>query len=84
MPAPIRRFGDKGWLVLLGGGEFSFGETREADERWISKMGEGAVGFIPTASGSTDYAANFELYLKEAFGREMSLIPIYRSRDARR
>ena len=84
MPGPMRRIGDQGWLGLLGGGEFSFGETREADGRWISKVGDGAVGFLPTASGSTDYAANFALYLKQSFGREMSLIPIYRSRDARR
>lgn len=84
MPGSIQRTGDQGWLVLLGGGEFSFGETLEADERWISKLGEGPIGFLPTASGSIDYAANFELYLKENFGREMTLIPVYRARDARR
>ena len=84
MSGSIRRIGDQGWLVLIGGGEFSFGETLEADERWISKLGEGPIGFLPTASGSTDYAANFSLYLKESFGREMTLIPVYRARDARR
>jgi cyanophycinase-like exopeptidase len=84
MSGSIRRIGDQGWLVLIGGGEFSFGETLEADERWISKLGEGPIGFLPTASGSTDYAENFSLYLKESFGREMTLIPVYRARDARR
>jgi cyanophycinase-like exopeptidase len=84
MPDSIQRIGNQGWLVLLGGGEFSFGETLEADERWISKLGEGSIGFLPTASGSTDYATNFAVYLKESFGREMTVIPIYRARDARR
>ncbi|MGB5161612.1 MAG: Type 1 glutamine amidotransferase-like domain-containing protein [Thermoanaerobaculia bacterium] len=84
MPGSIKRIGDQGWLALLGGGEFSFGETLDTDERWISKLDEGPIGFLPTASGSTDYAANFSLYLKESFGREATLIPIYRARDARR
>lgn len=84
MPGPVRRIGDQGWLVLLGGGEFSFGETLEADERWISKLGEGPIGFLPTASGSADYGENLARYMEEGFGREVSLIPIYRARDARR
>ncbi len=84
MLGPIRRVGDQGWLVLLGGGEFSFGETLAADEKWVSKLGEGPIGFLPTASGSVDYGANLSLYLKEGLGRELATIPIYRSRDARR
>lgn len=84
MSSAIQRVGDQGWLVLLGGGEFSFGETLAIDEMWISKLGEGPVGFLPAASGSADYATNFSLYLTERFGRESSLIPIYRARDARR
>ena len=27
-----------GWLALLGGGEFTFGETEEADRVWLEKM----------------------------------------------
>ncbi|NHZ73201.1 MAG: type 1 glutamine amidotransferase-like domain-containing protein [Nitrospirae bacterium] len=84
MSGSIQRIGDQGWLVLLGGGEFSFGETLELDKIWVSKLAEGPVGFLPTASGSTDYAANFSLYMQESFGREVTRIPIYRPRDARR
>jgi cyanophycinase-like exopeptidase len=84
MPGSIQRIGDQGWLALLGGGEFSFGETLETDGMWVSKLDEGPVGFLPTASGSSDYAANFSDYLKESFGRESVLIPVYRARDARR
>jgi len=84
MAGAIQRIGDQGWLALLGGGEFSFGETLEVDRMWVSKLGEGPVGFLPTASGSTDYSANFSLYLEESFQRESILLPIYRARDARR
>ena len=74
----------KGWLALLGGGEFSFGETDEADQAWIERMPPGPVGFVPAASGSNDYPRHFAEYLKEEFDREMEIIPIYRERDARR
>jgi cyanophycinase len=80
----LNRSVDRGWLVLLGGGEFSFGETLAADEMWIAKLAEGPVGFLPAASGSADYGSNYAKYLEEAFNREVSVIPIYRSRDARR
>lgn len=73
-----------GWLALLGGGEFSFGETEDADQAWIEKTPPGPVGFIPAASGSNDYPRHFAEYLKEAFDREVEIIPIYRERDARR
>jgi len=73
-----------GWLALLGGGEFSFGETAEADSAWLAKVGEGAVGFVPTASGSVDYAQHFATYLDESFDRASEVIPVYRPRDARR
>jgi hypothetical protein len=73
-----------GWLALLGGGEFSFGETLEADRAWLEKAGEGPIGFVPAASGSEDYARHFAGYLESAFGRRLELIPIYRARDARR
>lgn len=80
----IERIAGEGWLALLGGGEFSFGETFEADETWLAKAGPGPVGFIPAASGSDDYARHFAEYLKEDLQREMEVIPIYRGRDGRR
>jgi cyanophycinase-like exopeptidase len=75
---------DSGWLALLGGGEFSFGETEEADQAWIERAPPGPVGFIPAASGSNDYPRHFAAYLKEELDREVEIIPIYRERDARR
>src|SRR3982750_3604606 len=74
----------RGWLALLGGGEFSFGETEEADQAWIEHTPPGPVGFIPAASGSNDYPRHFAEYLKEEFDREVEIIPIYRDRDGRR
>ena len=73
-----------GWLALLGGGEFSFGETEEADRAWLEKAPPGRVGFVPAASGSHDYGRHFASYLESRFGREVELVPIYRPRDARR
>jgi cyanophycinase-like exopeptidase len=84
MPGDIQRIPGTGWLVLLGGGEFSFGETEEADRAWVEKMPPGPVGFIPAAAGSNDYPRHFAEYMKEAFEREVEIIPIYRSRDGRR
>jgi hypothetical protein len=78
-PAEVRD-----WLALLGGGEFSFGETLEADRAWVEKLPPGPVGFVPAASGSSDYPKHFGSYLHETFGREVETIPIYRERDARR
>ena len=80
----IRRLPGAGWLVLVGGGEFSFGETLEADRAWMAKAPAGPVGFLPTASGSTDYGRHFATYLGDTFQREVRTIPIYRGRDARR
>jgi cyanophycinase-like exopeptidase len=73
-----------GWLCLLGGGEFSFGETEEADRAWLEKTPRGIVGFVPAASGSADYGRHFAEYLGQSHGREVEVIPIYRDRDARR
>ncbi len=73
-----------GWLVLLGGGEFSFGETEDADRAWLEKTPPGAVGFVPAASGSVDYGKHFTEYLGQSHGRDVEIIPIYRDRDARR
>lgn len=82
---PLRRIEGAGWLALIGGGEFSFGETLDADRAWVDKTGAGAsVGFLPTASGSVDYARHFAAYLDEQLDRAIKLIPVYRSRDARR
>lgn len=73
-----------GWLVLLGGGEFSFGETLDADRAWLERVGEGPIGFVPAASGSSDYGRHFAAYMSETFEREVETIPIYRDRDGRR
>jgi cyanophycinase-like exopeptidase len=73
-----------GALALLGGGEFSFGETLEADRAWIERTPPGPIGFVPAASGSLDYPRHYAAYLLEAFGRAVETIPIYRPRDARR
>ncbi|HEX7828541.1 MAG TPA: hypothetical protein VF787_02745, partial [Thermoanaerobaculia bacterium] len=53
-------------LMLIGGGEFSFGETRELDELWLSRMlpERRTVAFLPTASGSAEYAVHFGNYLR--------------------
>lgn len=80
----MKRLGGSGWLVLLGGGEFSFGETEAADRAWLAKAGPGPIGFLPAASGSLDYGQHFATYLKTILGREAETIPIYRRRDALR
>jgi cyanophycinase-like exopeptidase len=74
-------------LVLIGGGEFSFGETREIDEFLLRSMpaDRRTVAFIPAASGSAEYAGHFGKYLH---GIDPSVetvnVPIYRGRDSRR
>jgi cyanophycinase-like exopeptidase len=74
-------------LVLIGGGEFSFGETREIDEYLLAKMpgDRRTIAFLPTASGSAEYARHFGAYLKTIDASvDVINIPIYRGRDARR
>ncbi|HUP49921.1 MAG TPA: Type 1 glutamine amidotransferase-like domain-containing protein [Thermoanaerobaculia bacterium] len=74
-------------LVLIGGGEFSFGETHAIDELLLSRMPHGnpTVAFLPTASGSAEYATHFGAYLKEIRPDvETVNVPIYRGRDSRR
>ncbi|HYU35110.1 MAG TPA: Type 1 glutamine amidotransferase-like domain-containing protein [Thermoanaerobaculia bacterium] len=78
------RIPGNGWLVLLGGGEFSFGDTIDADFVWLDKVPPGPIGFIPAASGSNDYPKHFGEYMREQFDRELEVIPIYRPRDGRR
>lgn len=80
----LSRIPGSGWIVLVGGGEFSFGETEAVDRAWLEKTQEGAVGFLPAASGSTEYGGHFATYLRQSFEREVETIPIYRARDARR
>lgn len=80
----LSRIPGAGWIALLGGGEFSFGETELADLAWLGKTPPGPVGFIPAASGSTEYGGHFAEYLERSFGRAAETIPIYRARDARR
>jgi len=74
-------------LVLIGGGEFSFGETREIDERLIRAMpaDRRTIAFLPTASGSAEYAAHIGAYFKTIDpGVETINVPVYRGRDNRR
>ena len=80
----MKRLAGGGWLVLVGGGEFTFGETVDADRAWMSKVADGTIGFLPTASGSTEYGDFFEGYIREGFDRRVEVVPIYRNRDARR
>jgi cyanophycinase-like exopeptidase len=67
-------------LVLIGGGEFSFGETREIDDFLLRNLEKQSIAFLPTASGSAEYARHFGAYL----GIETINVPIYRGRDNRR
>jgi len=74
-------------LVLIGGGEFSFGETREIDEYLVRSMpaDRRTVAFIPAASGSAEYATHLGAYFKQIDpAMETINVPIYRGRDARR
>jgi cyanophycinase-like exopeptidase len=80
----IRRVPGQGWIALLGGGEFSFGETEECDRAWLAKTAEGPIGFVPAASDSADYGKHIAVYFGEVFDRDVEVIPIYRARDARR
>ncbi len=83
-PAKPGRVPGAGWLCLIGGGEFSFGETEEADRAWLAKVPPGPIGFLPTASDSSDYGRHFATYLAAVHGREVEVIPVYRGRDAAR
>ncbi|HEX8255671.1 MAG TPA: Type 1 glutamine amidotransferase-like domain-containing protein, partial [Thermoanaerobaculia bacterium] len=74
-------------LVLIGGGEFSFGETREIDALLLSKMvpERRTLAFLPTASGSAEYATHFGAYVRTLDASvEVVNVPIYRGRDVRR
>jgi len=74
-------------LVLIGGGEFSFGETREIDEFLLAQMPRDrrTIAFLPTASGSAEYAQHLGKYFHEIDPTvETVNVPIYRGRDNRR
>ena len=74
-------------LVLIGGGEFSFGHTREIDELLLARMPKDrrTIAFLPTASGSAEYAGHFGEYVRGIDpGVEVINVPIYRGRDSRR
>jgi cyanophycinase-like exopeptidase len=74
-------------LVLIGGGEFSFGETREIDRLLIEKMpaDRRTIAFLPTASGSAEYAQHLGKYFRELDpSLEVVNVPVYRGRDSRR
>jgi cyanophycinase-like exopeptidase len=74
-------------LILIGGGEFSFGETRDIDELLIRSLpaDRRSVAFVPTASGSAEYATHFGAYVKSIDPAVETInVPIYRGRDARR
>ncbi|HYI08351.1 MAG TPA: Type 1 glutamine amidotransferase-like domain-containing protein [Thermoanaerobaculia bacterium] len=74
-------------LVLIGGGEFSFGETREIDAMLLARMpaDRRMVAFLPTASGSAEYATHFGEYLRGIDPSvEVVNVPVYRGRDSRR
>ncbi len=74
-------------LVLIGGGEFSFGETREIDEFLVRNMAADrkTIAFLPTASGSAEYATHLGKYFQQLDPAiETINVPIYRGRDSRR
>lgn len=74
-------------LVLIGGGEFSFGETREIDEFLLSRMpaDRRTIAFLPTASGSVEYAQHLGEYFKKLDASvDLVNVPVYRGRDSRR
>ena len=74
-------------MVLIGGGEFSFGETREIDEFLLSQMppDRRRVAFLPTASGSAEYAQHIGKYFHGIDAAVETInVPVYRGRDNRR
>ena len=74
-------------LILIGGGEFSFGETREVDEFLLRSMppDRRTIAFIPAASGSAEYAVHLGKYFAEIDPSVTTVnVPIYRGRDGRR
>lgn len=76
-----------GTLILIGGGEFSFGETEEIDRYLIHHLPRErrTIAFIPAASGSSEYGRHLgEHFRKLDASVEVVNVPIYRERDSRR
>jgi cyanophycinase-like exopeptidase len=74
-------------LVLIGGGEFSFGETRQVDEFLLANLppANRRIAFLPTASGSAEYAMHLGRYLDQMDSSVETInVPVYRGRDNRR
>lgn len=74
-------------LALIGGGEFSFGETREIDLLLLERMpaDRRTIAFLPTASGSPEYAHHLATYFRGLDPSvELVNVPVYRGRDNRR
>ena len=74
-------------LAHIGGGEFSFGDTREIDELLVARMpaDRRTIAFLPTASGSAEYATHLGEYFKKIdAGVNVVNVPVYRGRDSRR
>ena len=87
MTLPVRLAVPVQTLVLIGGGEFSFGETREIDRVLLEKMpaDRRTIAFLPTASGSAEYAQHLGKYFHELDPSvEVINVPVYRGRDSRR
>ena len=87
MTLPVRLAVPVQTLVLIGGGEFSFGETREIDRVLLEKMpaDRRTIAFLPTASGSAEYAQHLGKYFRELDPSvEVINVPVYRGRDSRR
>jgi cyanophycinase-like exopeptidase len=87
MKIPLRLHVPVKTMVLIGGGEFSFGDTREIDRLLLEKMpaDRRTIAFLPTASGSAEYAQHLGKYFRELDpGVEVVNVPIYRGRDSRR
>ncbi|HXI11203.1 MAG TPA: Type 1 glutamine amidotransferase-like domain-containing protein [Thermoanaerobaculia bacterium] len=89
MPSPLIIPGapTQGWLILAGGGEFSFGETEEVDRFLLSHIPEDnrTIAFLPTASGSSEYATHLATYFRKLDPRiDLINVPVYRGRDVRR
>jgi len=79
LAVPVRQ------LVLIGGGEFSFGDTREIDEFLVRQLERKTIAFLPTASGSAEYATHLGSYFKQIDPAISTInVPIYRGRDVRR
>jgi len=86
-PLSVRLTTEIHTLVLIGGGEFSFGETREIDALLVERMPRDrrTIAFLPTASGSAEYAVHLGNYFAALDPTlEVVNVPIYRGRDSRR